>query len=103
MGKSTSNIHPLSDLEMYELIYAAYPEKFRSIEDEDECMDAVINYIEDTYGFDDLADLLGRVVMMSYPLQSSLSKKHYHTLGTFQLSEDKKNIVIQALVKREYK
>lgn len=93
---------PLSELEMYELISAAYPGKFASITDEDKRMDEVFRFVEELAGYEGIADLLGRVVMMTYPMQSKLTKKHYHVLGNISLSKDKSKISALALVKREF-
>jgi len=74
------NIKALDELELYELIRLAYPEKFP--EDDDETWDAISYFVEDELvGTDAIADLLGRVVMLSMPMHSELSGMGFHALG----------------------
>jgi recombinational DNA repair protein (RecF pathway) len=73
------NTQPLDDLEMFELLQAAYPEKFP--DDEDETFEAALNFAEELSGLDELADLLGRVVMLTMPMKSGLTERLSHCLG----------------------
>jgi len=50
---------PLDDLELFELLRAAYPEKFK--DDDDETWNAAQSFADDIAGWQDVADLLGRV------------------------------------------
>ena len=61
--------HALDDLELFELLQAAYPEKFP--DDSDASWDAVQDFAHNICGYDDLAELLGRVerpILMSAPM-----------------------------------
>ena len=87
---------PLDDLEMFELLQACYPEKFP--DDEDETFDAALDFASELSGFDELADLLGRVVMLTIPMESSLTKKLYHCFGPVTLSDGEARIT--AVVRR---
>ena len=88
---------PLDDLEMVELIWAAYPERFKDESNED--WEAALQFIEEMDGFDELADLLGRVVMLTMPAVSPLTGDYYHTLGKVVKGVGSWNMV--AAVKRE--
>ena len=70
---------PLTDLEMFELLQAAYPEKF--IGDDDETWEAAQDFAANIEGWEDVADLLGRVVMLTIPMESALTKRMSHCLG----------------------
>ena len=92
-----SKIKPLDDLEMFELIQAAYPEQFKN--DDDETWDRVMEFVERINGFDDIADLLGRVVMLTMPMRSGFGNKQYHCLGKITIKDDMANMV--AAVRRD--
>ena len=87
---------PLDDLEMFELLQACYPEKF--LDDEDETFDAALDFASELSGFDELADLLGRVVMLTMPMKSSLTEKLSHCLGPVTLSGGE--VHMKAVVRR---
>lgn len=70
---------PLCDLEMFDLLQAAYPEKFP--DEEDATWDAAQQFADEISGWDAVADLLGRVVMLSMPMKSGLTEHLYHCLG----------------------
>lgn len=91
-----AEIMPLSDLEMVELLQAAYPERFP--DDSNETWDAAMDFAEDLNGFDELADLLGRVATLTMPTSSPLSGALAHVLGTVTIKEDTAHMV--AAVKR---
>ncbi len=88
---------PLDDLEMFELLQAAYPEKFP--DDEDETWDAAQNFADDISSFEDIADLLGRVVMLTMPMESPLTGTVSHCLGKVTINDGKVNML--AVVRRE--
>lgn len=90
-------ITPLSDLEMFELLQAAYPEKFPN--DENDTWEAAMDFVEQLAGFDDITDLLGRVATLCMPVTSPLSGKTYQCLGTVSIADGQVNMV--AAVKRE--
>ncbi len=79
------NYKPLDDLEMFDIITLAYPDL---VPDEtDESWGTVMDFVDSTSGFDEIADLLGRVIMLTMPSQSILSKDYYHCLGKVDLSD----------------
>lgn len=80
-----NKVKPLDDLEMFELIRAAYPEEFK--DDSDETWDAVQDFAHNISGYDDVADLLGRVVMLTMPMASGLTNRQYHCLGSVTFND----------------
>lgn len=76
---------PLDELEMFELLQAAYPEKFSG--DDDKTFDAAMYFAEDLSGFEELADLLGRVAMLTMPMKSGLTQRLSHCLGVVTISD----------------
>lgn len=86
----------LSDLEMFELLQIAYPEKFP--DESDETWDEAMEFASTRGGFDDLADLLGRVVMMAMPMTSPLTGEAHHVLGKIIISDGEARMM--AAVKR---
>lgn len=81
------NIKPIDDLELYELIVMAYPDKFDENSDED-IWDDVMEFVEQELGgIDTVSNLLERIVMMTNPIQSCLSNKFYHCLGNVKLKQ----------------
>ena len=88
---------PLDDLEMFELLQACYPEKFP--DDEDETFEAALNFASELYGFDELADLLGRVVMLTMPMTSGLTERLSHCLGQVKFADGAAHMM--AVVRRD--
>lgn len=91
-AKSLQNTNPLDDLELFELIVAAYPEKFAEREAAGEDIwDEVMAFIEDDLCLDELQDwqglarLLGRVVMLTMPMQGAISGGARHCLGPIEI------------------
>jgi hypothetical protein len=82
---------PLDDLEMHELLSLIYPEHIRSEEDQyfelsQEACDATIDLGD---GFEvTLADLLGRVAMLTMPMKSGLTERFSHCLGKVKITGD---------------
>jgi hypothetical protein len=76
---------PLDDLELFDLMKAAYPEKFEG--DDDETWEAVQQFADDLAGWQDVAELLGRVVMLTMPMKSGLTKRLSHCLGTVTVND----------------
>jgi len=71
---------PLDDLELYELLVAAYPERFDA-NSEDDLWYEVMDFASEMFAnfnerneLDNISDLLGRVVMLTNPMQSAISK-----------------------------
>ena len=88
---------PLDDLEMFELLQACYPEKFP--DDEDETFEAALNFASELSGFDELADLLGRVATLTMPMKSGLTERLSHCLGTVKLLDGTAHM--RAVVRRD--
>jgi hypothetical protein len=65
---------------MFEILSAAYPEKFT--DDSDATWDAVQQFAEEIEGFDAVADLIGRLVMLSMPMKCGLTERWSHCLGS---------------------
>lgn len=91
--KNLSNAKPLEDLELFELIVAAYPEKFKEAEDRgDDIWDEVLEFADDLCAEMDqdmLCRLLGRVVMLTMPMQSGITGEGRHALGSIEIHEGK--------------
>lgn len=88
---------PLDDLEMFELLQACYPEKFQN--DEDETFEAALNFAAEISGFDELADLLGRVATLTMPMKSGLTERLSHCLGKVQIENGTAHMM--AVVRRD--
>ena len=85
------NVKPLDDMEMHDLLRLLYPDHIRSDDDEyfnlsqSICMDATVDL---GGGFEPtLADLLGRVVMLTMPMESGLTRRLSHCLGTVTIKD----------------
>lgn len=76
---------PLDDLEMFELLQAAYPGKFD--DDDDTSWDNAMEFADSLTGFDALADLLGRVAMLTMPMESGITKRLSHCLGKITIGD----------------
>lgn len=76
-------IYPLDELEMFELLQAAYPEKFSG--DDDETYEAAQEFADEISGWEAIADLLGRVVMLTMPMESGITKRLSHCLGSLSV------------------
>lgn len=88
---------PLNDLEMFELMRAAYPERFK--DDENETWNDVMDFADTINGFDEIADLLGRVATLAMPMTSPFDGEAHHVLGSVVISET--GVSMCAAVKRE--
>lgn len=88
---------PLNDLEMFELMQAAYPEKFKG--DDDEAFDAANAFADEIQGWDEIADLLGRVAMLTMPMESGLTKRMSHCLGPVSIKDGRAHMM--AAVRRD--
>ena len=87
----------LDDLEMFELLQAAYPEKFS--DDEDETWESAQQFADEIKGWDEIADLLGRIVMLTMPMESQLTKTLSHCLGKIEIIDGSAHMV--AAVRRD--
>ena len=89
---------PLDELEMFEVLELCYPEKFNG--DDDATFDAAMDFADNLSGFDQLADLLGRVVMLTMPMESGITKRYSHCLGSIR--HVKGNIQMVSAVRRDF-
>jgi hypothetical protein len=94
---------PLDDLEMHELLRLLYPDHIRSDDDayfelsQAVCESATVDLGD---GFEvTLADLLGRVVMLTMPLASGLTDRLYHCIGKVTIRDGKAEMI--AAVRRD--
>lgn len=76
---------PLDDLEMFDLLQAAYPEKFCG--DDDDTWEAAQQFADEISGWDAVADLLGRVAMLTMPMESGMTKRFSHCLGKVTIKD----------------
>lgn len=78
---------PVDDLELYELIVAAYPDKFN--EHSEDCIwDEVMNFAEEQFGgIENVSELLGRLVYLTMPQQTAITGRATHALGPIKKSE----------------
>lgn len=88
---------PLNDLEMFELLQVAYPEKFPN--DDDETWNAAQDFADTISGWDEIADLLGRVTTLAMPMSSELSGTLSHCLGLIKIENGQ--AYMRAVVKRD--
>lgn len=87
----------LSDLELYELFIAAYPEIYVGQEEDEALWDRVMEHADDVLSDPDEArDFLGRVVMMTNPVRSPLTGRLNHVLGKVRVSGNQ--VEVQAAV-----
>ncbi|MBO2834625.1 hypothetical protein [Pseudomonas aeruginosa] len=96
----------ISDLELYELVVAMYPEKFGARDEQgDDLWDEVMEFVEDDLvgellcTEEGLRELLGRVLLLTHPIQSGITGKLYHALGVVEVIGDK--VQMQAAAKSE--
>ena len=82
---------PLDELEMFDLLRAAYPERFT--DDEDETWESAQSFVDDISGWDEIADLLGRVTMLTIPMVSPLTDTMHHCLGRVTVNNGNASMV----------
>lgn len=92
-----NKVKPLDDLEMFELLSAAYPEKFSG--DDDATWDATQDFADEISGYDEIADLLARVAMLTMPMSSGLTQRLSHCLGPVTITDNKASMI--AAVRRD--
>ena len=93
---------PLDDLEMHEVLRLIYPQHIRS--DDDAYFELSADACETTVDLGDgfevtLADLLGRVAMVTMPMQSGLDGKLSHCLGAVTIRDGQ--VAVLAAVRRD--
>lgn len=96
----------ISDLELYELVVAAYPEKFADRDEAGEDLwDEVMEFVEDDLvgellcSEEGLRELLGRVLLLTHPVQGGISGKLCHALGPVEIKGDQ--VHMRAVAKAE--
>lgn len=89
---------PLDDLEMFELLKAAYPEKFP--DDDNETWEAAQQFADEITGWDEIAELLGRVVQLTMPMKSGLTERMSYCFGKITVNGD--NVMMTAAVRRDF-
>lgn len=103
MSQNIVKYRPLDDLEMHELLRLIYPEHIKSDEAEDFKLSLDIcenTTVELGDGFEPtLADLLGRVALLTMPMQSGLTQRLSHCLGKVEISNGEVRMV--AAVRRD--
>lgn len=79
-------VKPATELEIYELMVAAYPDRFQ--EGDDDIWDEVMEFAEELFGdLDVLGDLLGRLVLLAHPMVSAINKEVTHCLGPITIAD----------------
>ena len=97
-----SKLQPLDDLEMHELLRLMYPEHIRSDDDAyfELSQQACESIVDLGDGFEvTLADLLGRVAMLTMPMQNSLDGRLSHCLGKVTVKDGQVDML--AAVRRD--
>jgi hypothetical protein len=83
------NAPALTDLELYEVLVAAYPEKFGERDEEgDDLWDEVMEFADSICADMDETELrrmIGRLVFLSMPMQGALSGEAKHCLGKIKI------------------
>lgn len=88
---SAFKFKPASDLELYELLVAAYPDKFNE-DGPDDIWDDVMEFAEELVSCGDvdaLSELMGRVVMLASPMQGMIAGESRHSLGKIKIQGNK--------------
>ena len=94
---------PLDDLEMHELLRLIYPKHIQNDDDEffdlsaEVCASATI-YLGDGFKVT-LADLLGRVVMLTMPMRTGMTGRLSHCLGAVTIRNGEAHMI--AAVRRD--
>ncbi|ASN72222.1 hypothetical protein 3S15_8 [uncultured Caudovirales phage] len=88
------NATRISDLELYELVVAMYPEKFAARDEAgDDLWDEVMEFVEDDLvgellcSEEGLRELLGRLVLLTMPMGSAITGKARHCLGAIEIRD----------------
>lgn len=88
---------PLDDLEMFELLQAAYPDQLSG--DDDAAFEAAQDFADNLCGWEEIAELLGRVVMLTMPMESGMTKRVSHCLGKVTIANGQAHMI--AAVRRD--
>ncbi|MFG1487660.1 hypothetical protein ABMA58_00250 [Oceanospirillum sp. HFRX-1_2] len=99
MSTLPKNITPASDLELYEVIVAAYPDKFNENGDKD-IWDDVMEFVEEEIGDTEaIMELIGRMAYLTNPMQSAITGKARHCIGPVTIADGK--VHMMAAIKRD--
>lgn len=89
MSSIPKNFQLLDDLEQYELMIAAYPEKYAERDEDNELWDEVAEHFEEVASDpEQVNELLSRIVYLTMPMGSPLTGRASHVLGTPKLLKD---------------
>jgi hypothetical protein len=89
MSSIPKNFKLLDDLEQYELMVAAYPEKYAEREEDNDLWDEVADHFEEvTNDPEAVNELLSRLIYLTMPMGSPLTGRASHVLGTPKLLAD---------------
>jgi hypothetical protein len=96
----------ISDLELYELVVAMYPEKFAERDEAgDDLWDDVMEFVEDELvgellcSEEGLRELIGRMLLLTHPIRSGLSGELFHVLGTVAIKGNQVQMLAHAKTK----
>ncbi len=91
-------ITPATDLELYDLMLAAYPDTFDEDSD-DNIWYEVMYFAEAQFGdIEMLKEFLGRLVLLTNPTKSPLTNTFFHVLGKVEFFNEK--AIMTAAIKR---
>jgi hypothetical protein len=89
MSSIPKNFKLLDDLEQYELMVAAFPEKYADREEENDLWDEVADHFEEVANDPEAVnELLSRIIYLTMPMGSPLTGRASHVLGTPKLLAD---------------
>lgn len=101
-NRNFSRVKALDDLELFEILVAAFPEKFAAREEAgDDLWEEVQEFAEELCAdmdIDNLSRLLARLVMLSSPMETAITGERVHALGAVEIQGDK--IIMSAGAKR---
>lgn len=82
-------VKPATDLELYEIMVAAYPDTFNE-NSNDDIWDEVMAFAEDMFGDIELfSEFLGRIVLLTSPMTSAINGELSHCLGKVEVKKGK--------------
>ena len=84
-GETPMEPTPLSYEEMLAILHAAYPGRFED-QSRVERVTALLGFIDSVRGFEDIADLLGRVVMLTMPMTDPETFQTMHCVGRLSVT-----------------
>lgn len=104
MSYMPKKIQALTDLEQFDLLVAAFPDRgFPQREDDGDALwDEVMDLWEEiTNDPEQVADLLARLVYLTMPMGSAMSGQTRHVLGVPNLRPSGTSVLMVAVVQRE--